>query len=73
MFLFNPHRVEHLQNFILFARVQSVDDDRQPRLMLREAVDGLRHLRHQLHLVLQHLQDDASRHVLLLFTVTASQ
>lgn len=38
--------VEHLQDFVLFARVQTVDDDHQPRLMLREAVDGLRHPRH---------------------------
>lgn len=60
------HRVEHLQNFILLTGVKPVDDDRQPRLMLREAVDGLRHLRHQLHLVLQHLQDGASVTPLLL-------
>lgn len=52
------HRVQHLQDFVLLAGVQSVDDDRQPRLMLCEAVDGLRHPRHQLHLVLQHLQDN---------------
>lgn len=55
-----PHRVKHLQNFVLFAGVQSVDDDRQPRLMLREAVDGLGHPRHQLHLVLQDLKVNTS-------------
>lgn len=56
-----PHRVEHLQDFVLLAGVQAVDDDHQPGLMLREAVDGLRHPRHQLHLVLQHLQGEIQR------------
>lgn len=60
------HRVEHLQNFILLTGVKPVNDDRQSRLMLREAVNGLRHLCHQLHLVLQHLQGGASVTLLLL-------
>lgn len=62
------HRVEHLQNSVLFAGVQSVDDDRQPRLMLREAVDGLRHPRHQLHLVLQDLKVDILHRLTILVT-----
>lgn len=67
-----PHRVEHLQNFVLFAGVQSIDDDRQPCLMLREAVDGLGHPRHQLHLVLQDLPVDTFRLILHLLMISVT-
>lgn len=49
------HRVQHLQNFVLFTRVQPVDDDRHARLVLSEAVDGFGHFGHHLHFVLQDL------------------
>lgn len=53
------HGVEHLQDLVLLAGVQPVDDHRQPGLVLAEAVDGLRHLRHQLHFLFQHLWEDS--------------
>ena len=49
------HRIQHLEDLVLLTGVQAVDDDRQARLVLGEAVDRLGHPRHQLHLVLQHL------------------
>jgi hypothetical protein len=49
------YSVQHLQHFILLTGVQAVNDNHQPRLILREAVDGLGHPGHQLHLTLQDL------------------
>lgn len=40
----NTHRVQHLQDFVLFTGVQSVDDDSHSRLVLGEAINGLGHL-----------------------------
>ena len=42
----NTHRVEHLQNFVLLAGVQSVDDDGHACLVLGEAVNGFGHFGH---------------------------
>lgn len=55
--IFTSYRVQHLKHFVLFTGVQAIDDDSQACLVLGEAVDGLGHLSHQLHLILQHLEE----------------
>lgn len=49
------YSVQHLEDFVLLAGVQPIDDDHQPRLILSEAVNGFRHPGHQFHFALKNL------------------
>lgn len=53
------YSVQHLEHFVLLTGVQPVDDDHQPCLVLREAVDGFCHPSHQFHFTLQNLWERA--------------
>lgn len=39
----NTHRVQHLQNFVLFTGIQAIDDDGHTGLVLGETIDGFGH------------------------------
>ena len=55
------NRVQHVQNLILFAAVQPVDDHDETRLLTAESVQALDHLHHDGHFPLESLRKAKKR------------